>query len=164
MKRAYLCLIMFFLITAAALGKDNGIVVEDGKEVSFDYVLSVDGKVVDSSKERSPLVYVHGQGVIIPGLERQLKGLHQGDEKNIIVLPKEAYGEIDPNAFQEVKKSSLPKTVIPQVGGLLEGKDGEGRTFNGMITELKQDSVMVNFNHPLAGKTLSFQIKIVSIK
>jgi len=163
MRKACICLIIFFVIAGSAFGKDNNSVVEKGKEVSFEYILTVDGEVVDQSKEGGPMKYTHGKGDIIPGLERQLQGLQQGDERIITVLPEEAYGAINPEAFQEVNRSSLPQTVTPQVGLLLEGRDEEGRTFQGMISELKQDSVMVNFNHPLAGKTLFFKIKIVSI-
>lgn len=83
-------------------------IIEEGKRVSLDYVLIVDGEVIDTSKQGRPLQYTHGEGEIIPGLSKQLERLGVGDEKNIEVLPQEAYGELDPDACREIRRSQLP--------------------------------------------------------
>ncbi|HID93718.1 MAG TPA: hypothetical protein EYP60_06445 [bacterium (Candidatus Stahlbacteria)] len=90
-------------------------VIQNGSRVWFDYTLTVDGEVVDSSEGRGPLQYTHGEGKIIPGLSRQLEGMRVGEERKIEVLPEEAYGQVNPDAFQEVPRSVLPADLKPQV-------------------------------------------------
>jgi FKBP-type peptidyl-prolyl cis-trans isomerase SlyD len=136
--------------------------IQEGKQVSFDYTLTVEDKIVDTSKEKGPLKYTHGKGEIIPGLEKNLEGLKVGDEKLVIVPPEEAYGQLDPRAFREVEKSSLPQDI--KVGMNLQAQSADGQVFVVKIAEIKNDMVVVDFNHPLAGKTLKFDVKIVSIE
>ncbi len=167
MKRlaALICTILLFNTGGfPAYGKGEGAVIENGKQVSFDYTLTVDEKLVDSSKARGPLKYTQGKGELISGLTRQLAGMRIGDEKQIVVAPEEAYGMVDPTAFKEMARSTLPKNVEPQVGMFLQVKSPDGQVFPVRISELKKDSVVIDFNHPLAGKKLFFQVKIVSIQ
>ena len=140
------------------------ITIQKGKEVSFDYTLTVEGQIIDSSQNKEPLTYVHGEGKIIPGLARQLEGMKIGDKKDIPVNPEEAYGEINPNAFQEVPKSKLPGNVEPRIGMTLQANAPDGRSQLVRITEVKDDSIVIDMNHPLAVKKLNFQIEVVSIK
>ena len=137
--------------------------IEAGKKVKFDYVLTVDGNKVDSSEKTGPLEYVHGEKKIIPGLEKQMQGLKVGDKRNFIVFPEEGYGRIDPEAFKEYPKSSLPPEIEPKVGQVLGVKDQEGNKYPVVISEVKDETIVLNFNHPLAGKTLNFDITIVEI-
>ncbi len=148
----------------AGIGEAKNMIVEKGKEVSIDYTLTVEGEVIDSSQGKSPLQYTQGEGQIIVGLEKELEGLKVGDEKTVVVPPEEAYGLSDPEAFQEVPRSSLPSEIKPQVGMYVQAKGADGKVFPVKITEVKENMVVINFNHPLAGKTLKFDIKIVSIK
>jgi FKBP-type peptidyl-prolyl cis-trans isomerase SlyD len=156
--------LVFNLSPNIARGEEDAVVIQDGSLVSFDYTLTVDGKVVDSTEGKEPLQYTQGKGELIPGLSKQLEGMRVGDEKKIVVPPEEAYGEVDPNAFKEVARSSLPKGIEPQVDMLLQANSPDGRTFPVRIAEVKEDTVVLDFNHPLAGKTLYFQVKIVSIQ
>lgn len=165
----YMSLVLVLILAIGVINcfaKDKGkdIVVENGKEVSFNYTLTVDNEVVDSSQGKEPLNYVHGEGKIIPGLARQLEGLHVGDEKNITVQPEEAYGQVNPDALREVPRSQLPADIEPRADMPLQVRTAEGGVFPVKIAEVKEDSVIVDFNHPLAGKVLNFQIEIVSIK
>ncbi len=148
----------------AAMVEAKNVIIEKGKQISLDYTLTIEGKVIDSSEDRTPLKYTQGKGEIIPGLEKELEGLKVGDEKTVVVPPEEAYGLSDPNAFQEVPRSSLPPEIKPQAGMNIQAKDATGNVFPVEITEVKEDTVVINFNHPLAGKTLKFDIKIVSIE
>jgi len=151
------------LVMVADVSAGKG-AIENGRTVSFEYTLTVDGKVVDTSEGRSPFQYTHGQGTIIPGLSKQLEGLHEGDEKTIVVAPAEAYGLVDPKAFQEIPRARLPKDLDLHIGTQLQASGPGGRMFVVTVSELKGENVILNFNHPLAGKELHFQIKVVSIQ
>ena len=137
--------------------------VQDHMTVGLEYTLTVDGAVVDTTKERGPFHYIHGQGQMIPGLERELTGLHVGDSKEVAVSPADGYGEVDPAAFVEVPKAQLPKDMTPTVGMILRGVNPDGKNFRAKINEIKDTSVVLDLNHPLAGKTLNFQVKVTDI-
>ena len=137
--------------------------VQDNVNVGLDYTLTVEGAVVDTTKERGPFHYVQGKGQLIPGLERELTGLHVGDSKEVTVSPADGYGEVDPAAFVEVPKEQLPKDMAPTVGMILRGVNPDGKNFRAKINEIKDTSVVLDLNHPLAGKTLNFQIKVTDI-
>ncbi|OGW75022.1 MAG: hypothetical protein A2Z72_04450 [Omnitrophica bacterium RBG_13_46_9] len=138
--------------------------VQNGSKVAFDYTLMVDGEIVDSSQGKEPLRYVHGNKEIIPGLSRGLEGMRVGEEKTIVVSPDEAYGEINPSAFREVPKSSIPKEVELGVGNILSMKTADGNIFPVRVAEIKEDTVVIDLNHPLAGKELNFTVKIREIQ
>ncbi|MBW2046811.1 MAG: peptidylprolyl isomerase [Deltaproteobacteria bacterium] len=144
--------------------KGEGMVVEDGRQVSFEYTLTVDKEVVDSTEGKNPLQYTHGKGKIIPGLARQLEGLRVGDKKVITVSPSEAYGNTNPEAFKEIAKASLPPKVEPKVGMHLQMATPQGNAFVVRISEIKDDTAILDLNHPLAGKTLTFDVKIVAVR
>lgn len=137
--------------------------VSENMVVQMEYTLTADGETVDQSPEGQPFRYTHGQGQIIPGLERQLAGLHVGDAKEVTVSPEEGYGPVDPNAVVEIPREQLPPTVTPEAGMTLSGVDPEGHPFRARIKEMHDTTVTLDLNHPLAGKTLLFKVKIVSI-
>jgi len=151
------------LVSYPAQIRGENVTIQKGSQVSFDYTLTVDGVVVDSSEGRGPLQYTHGEGQIIPGLTKQIEGMGVGEEKKVEVFPEEGYGLINPNAFQEVPRSTLPANIEPKVGMTLQVRSSGGTAMPARITELKEDSIVIDLNHPLAGKTLNFQVKIVSI-
>ena len=144
--------------------KGGGPVIENGRTVTFDYTLTVDGKVVDSSVGHKPLQYKHGEGKIIPGLSKQLEGLRQGDEKDVTVAPEEAYGQRNSKAFQEVPKSRMPQNIDLKTGTQLQATSQDGRALLVTVSEVKKDSVILDFNHPLAGKELRFHVKVVGVQ
>lgn len=137
--------------------------IQDGMAVAIDYTLTVDGTVVDSSEGRGPLRYTQGRGEIIPGLERQLAGLHAGDHKDVAVAPEDGYGPVDPEAYMAVSRSQLPVDVTPEVGMVLRGTGQDGRPFRARIHEIGEESVTLDLNHPLAGKTLLFAVTVVEV-
>ena len=140
-----------------------GQTVQDGTTVQLDYTLTVDGKVVDSSKGRTPLSYVQGQGQLVPGLEKQLVGLKAGDTRSVSVTPEEGYGPVDPEAFVEVSREQLPADITPEVGQALRGTGPDGRPFRATVFKVGSDKVTLDLNHPLAGKTLFFDVTVVSV-
>lgn len=137
--------------------------IQEGNKVSLDYTVSVEGSVIDSSDDHGPLEYTHGQGKIIPGLADRLEGLKEGDEKSFEVPPKEAYGNPNPDAQKEFPKSSLPDDVEPKVDMLLQVQDTNGQTRPVKIKEVKDNSIVLDLNHPLAGKTLNFEVEVLSV-
>ena len=138
-------------------------VVGAGKKVTLDYTLTVDNKEVETSVGKTPLTYVVGSRNIIPGLEAQLNGMHVNEEKVINVAAKDAYGDVDPKAFKEFPLTSLPKGLDPKVGMVLQATTPDGSKFPAMISKVNGDKVELNFNHPLAGKDLTFKVKILSV-
>jgi FKBP-type peptidyl-prolyl cis-trans isomerase 2 len=146
----------------ASLAVDQAIAA--GKKVKFDYTLTVDGQVAETTQGKQPLDYTQGQNQLIPGLEKQLEGMKTGEAKKVVLKAEEGYGPVMKEAFREFEKAKLPQDVAPQVGMVLELKDPDGNTFPAVISEVKETSVMLDFNHPLAGKELTFDVKVVSVE
>lgn len=139
-------------------------VVSKGKLVSLEYTLKLDDKnVLESNVGREPMTYTHGAQEIVPGLEKAIEGLAVGEKKHVTVKPVDGYGEIDPKAIQEVKKSQVPEKAW-KVGAELEAKSPDGQSMFLRVTEVKADTVVLDFNHPLAGKTLYFDVKVLDVK
>ncbi len=137
--------------------------IENGKTVKIEYTLYVGGEVFDSSKGGEPLEYVHGSGQIIPGLERSLEGLKPGDEKKVHVGPDDAYGPLHPQAIIQVPREQIQDGNV-EVGMILSARNSYGQTMQGVVTKVTESSVTVDFNHPLAGKELYFEITIIEVK
>ncbi len=162
MKKFLMILLAVVMLNLCVYADDP--VVGVGKKVTLDYTLTVDKSQVETSVGKTPLTYVVGRRNIIPGLEAQLNGMHMNEEKAITVLPKDAYGDVDPKAFHEFPKTSLPKGLAPKVGMVLQATAPDGSKFLAIISGLKDDKVVLNFNHPLAGKALTFKVKILKIE
>mgnify|MGYP002624847951 CR=1 FL=1 len=140
--------------------------VKDGVVVSLDYTLRLDdGEIVDSSANNEPLEYLHGYGQIIPGLEKALVGLTAGDSKKVVVPAAEAYGEVNMEAFEIVPRSMFPDDMELEEGLALKLRDAEtNQPFNAAIAEVRENEVMLDFNHPLAGETLHFEVTIPALR
>jgi FKBP-type peptidyl-prolyl cis-trans isomerase SlyD len=139
-------------------------VVAPEMDVGIEYTLTVDGVVVDSTDGQGPWHYVHGHGQLLPeALERQLEGLRVGESRDVMLGPAEGYGEVDPQLFVDVPASDLPADMTPSIGMVLRGINPDGQSFQARIAEIKPDSVVLNLNHPLAGKTLHFKVTVTDI-
>ncbi|MFO7286407.1 MAG: peptidylprolyl isomerase [Gammaproteobacteria bacterium] len=135
--------------------------IEAGKTVAFEYTLRLDdGSVVQTNKGSEPLTYVHGENQLLPALERELEGLDVNDRKEIRLAAADAYGEVRDDAFREVPAEQIPEGAR-RVGAQLtaQGYDGPIR-----VHEVKGDTIVLDFNHPLAGQDLTFDIRVVSIE
>jgi len=137
--------------------------IQKGSKVSIHYTLKVEGEVVDSSVGQDPLNYEHGSGDIIPGLEEQLEGLKRGDKKTFIVSPEKAYGQHNPQAVEKLPRSAFKEAGEIQVGQVVSGQVGD-QPFQATIVEANTDEVTLDLNHPLAGKTLNFEVEIMAIE
>ncbi len=138
--------------------------VADDVVVSMDYTLTVDGEVLDSSAEEGPLDYLQGHGNIIRGLEREMTGMKVGDSKSVKVQAADGYGETDPEAVMDVPMSEFPDDVPVKVGVELHLRDKDGDEIFAKILEVRKDSVKLDTNHPLAGKELHFEVKVVGLR
>ncbi|HUK56753.1 MAG TPA: peptidylprolyl isomerase [Nitrospiria bacterium] len=138
--------------------------VSAGKVVSIEYTLKLeDQSTVDSNVGGEPLRFIQGEHQIIPGLETALEGLKVGDTKSVRVKPADGYGEVDPKAMEEIEKSRIPPEALV-IGTPLEGNDPSGRPIHATVREIKEKTVVLDLNHPLAGKTLLFDVKILAIE
>ncbi len=144
--------------------KDNGLTVSSDKIVSIEYTLMLEDKSVqDSNVGKEPLNFVYGSNDIIPGLELALAGMKVGESKHVVVKPDHGYGPIDPEKYREISKDKLPPDAL-KVGTPLQGQNASGKVVQAWVAEIKEDTVILNFNHRLAGQTLYFDVKVVDIK
>src|SRR5215831_498539 len=157
-------LLAMTLTLSASQAADTKQTVAEGKNVSLEYTLTLDDKsVVESNVGKQPLTYTHGTQQIVPGLEKALEGLAVGDTKEVTVPPAEKYGEKNPNALQEVQKQLIPPDALV-VGTRLQGQAPDGHMVYPRVAEIKDNTVVLDFNHPLAGKTLHFDVKVLAIQ
>lgn len=138
--------------------------ISKGSQVTIEYELWVNEEVIDSSRERGPLSYEQGRGQIIRGLETILEGKEAGGEFEIDISPEDAYGIRDERAVQEIPRTALPDTLAPEVGMTLQAKTKDGQVFQVIVIEVGPDSVIIDFNHPLAGKILRFKIQVLKVE
>lgn len=163
MKRINLVVLMMILM-GASQSWGGGEMIQKGSKVTLDFTLTVDGQIVDTSRGKRALQYIHGQEMLIPGLERALEGLKSGDEKKVSVSPEGGYGPVDPKAIVEVPKEGLVDEQDVSAGQFVSLKGKDGRAIKGVITQVKDTSIVIDFNHLLAGKILDFNINIVKVE
>ncbi len=137
-------------------------VIESGKIVKIHYTLMVNGDVLETSQDSGPLEYEHGRGQIIPGLENALEGLSMGDSGQVDIGPDDAYGAINPELILEIPRDQVQDGLI-EIGTVLRGKDAQGKTLQGIVREVNDEQVTVDFNHPLAGKELHFDFEVIEV-
>lgn len=122
------------------------------------------GQVFDSSLEREPLEITLGKGMLIPGFEKGIIAMEVNEKKTINIPVEEAYGEVQKELFYDVKKEQLPPEMTPEVGMGLASKDENGREIQFRVSEVLDDHIVVDANHPLAGHELIFDLELVEIK
>jgi FKBP-type peptidyl-prolyl cis-trans isomerase SlyD len=138
--------------------------VADDVVVSMEYILRIDGVIVDSSDEEGPLEFLQGKGNIIKGLETALYGMKPGDKKRVVVAPTDAYGEYEDEAVIDVSRREFPPDIPLKPDVELEVTDDDGDTQFARIVKVSKSSVTLDFNHPMAGKTLDFDVTILELR
>jgi peptidylprolyl isomerase len=139
-------------------------IIKKGDTVRAHYTGKLeDGKEFDSSLKRQPLQFEVGAGSVIKGFEDAVVGLKQGEKKSVRIPPEEAYGSYDENLLVEMPKTSLPEGVNPEVGMRLQIVNQQGQALPVIVTDILDGSIKLDANHPLAGKTLLFDIEVVEI-
>ncbi len=135
--------------------------IKKGSKVKVHYTGKLaNGKVFDTSVEKDPLEVVVGQSGLIKGFEEGLMGMKEGEKKTIELIPEDAYGQLIEGRTQEVEKSALPEEI--QVGMALQA-NGEVGTMVVTVKEIKEETVVLDANHPLAGKDLIFELEILEV-
>ena len=137
--------------------------IENSQQVSMKYELKIEGEIVDSNIDQEALEFTYGSGQIIPGLEARIAEMSEGETQQITVPAEEAYGEYNPEAKQRVPKEQFGDLELT-VGMPLQGQGEGGQPIQVVVTEILENEVEVDFNHPLAGKELEFTITIETIK
>jgi FKBP-type peptidyl-prolyl cis-trans isomerase SlyD len=129
---------------------------------SIEYtVKNKNGEVVDSNKGEAPLEFVAGKGQIIPGLEKEIMNMEAGEEKSVVVPAAEAYGERDENAVQTLPRDQFEGIELKK-GMTLYGQTPEGQTIAVTVTDFNDKEVTIDYNHPLAGEDLYFDVKVIN--
>jgi FKBP-type peptidyl-prolyl cis-trans isomerase 2 len=137
---------------------------ENGDTVRLNYTGKLeDGTVFDSSEGREPLEFVVGSGMMIPGLEKGIIGMAVTETKTITIPMEEAYGPKRPDMIMKAPKDKLPPDMVYEVGQQLESRQPDGRLMFATVIEITEDTVTLDTNHPLAGKTLTFEVEIIKI-
>ena len=137
--------------------------ISDGDTVRIHYTGSLtDGTVFDSSQGRDPLEFVVGSGYIIRGLDAALPGMQAGETRTVNIPCADAYGPINPALHQGVPREAMPDDIALDVGMQLQMQTPEGQPMPVTVTAIDDDQVMLDANHPLAGRDLVFEIEIVS--
>lgn len=135
-----------------------------GDTVKIHYTGTLDdGTQFDSSKGREPLEFEVGSGQVIPGFDQAVKGMEVGEQKTINIQPEDAYGPRHEQMVQEVPRSALPDDIEPEEGMALRAQQPDGQVINLKVTEVSEETITVDANHPLAGEALNFDIELVEI-
>ncbi|HKL23921.1 MAG TPA: peptidylprolyl isomerase [Candidatus Nanoarchaeia archaeon] len=142
--------------------------IEKGDKVKVDYEGKLDsGEIFDSTKHGDhshPLEFVIGGGQIIPAFENAVIGMKEGEEKSFTVKPEDAYGEYQSEMKKQLPRSQVPLEKEPEEGMMLEVKTPDGKRFPVKIDSFDENNITLDLNHPLAGKTLNFSVKISGIE
>ena len=122
-----------------------------------------DETVIETSKDRDPLEFKIGDGNVIPGLEQGVIGMAAGDKKTIAVSPQEGFGQQQEDLVVDLKKSEFPEDVEFAVGAYLNIETSDSKEFKAKVVEIKEDTVTLDANHPLAGITINYDVELLEI-
>jgi FKBP-type peptidyl-prolyl cis-trans isomerase 2 len=143
--------------------QERNAVIQEGSKVTLEYTLKLgDGQVVDTSEGREPFVYQHGAGQILPALEEELAGLSAGTEKELTLAPEQGYGPVNDELFQAVPADQIPEAARHE-GAQLVSRDQQGNERPLRVHEVREEEIVLDLNHPLAGESLHFDVKVVSV-
>lgn len=143
--------------------------VENNHVVAVNYKLhtietSGEKVFVEETTNENPLTYLHGVGMMIPKFEEEINGLAIGDKKSFSILAEEGYGEIDPEALAQLPLDMFEESGLPPVGAMLPLTDNQGNQFRAVVVEVNDNTVVADLNHPMAGKTLHFDVEIINTR
>jgi FKBP-type peptidyl-prolyl cis-trans isomerase SlyD len=138
--------------------------IENGVVVSLAYTLTVNGEEVDRADADDPLEYLHGAENIVPGLEDALTGKKAGDKLSVTLEPDQAYGQYDEDDIEVVERDEIPDADMLRTGMLIEAEDESGNVSLGVVREITDGSIVLDFNPPLAGKTLTYNVEVLGLR
>lgn len=153
------------MVYIGSIAERNGVRVGKSCFVTMSYIMkNRRGEVVDASEADEPLVYLHGHGEIVPGLERALEGKVAGEKLSVILTPKDAYGDRDESKVLRLRRSQMELEVPPEVGQVLAAEADDGSVVPLWITAIAGEVVLADGNHPLAGETLEFWVEVHEVR
>jgi len=139
--------------------------IAEGMEVTLNFSIALsDGGLVDSNFDSKPATFVMGDGNLLAGFEEVLVGLQAGDEQTFTMPPEKAFGQPNPNNVQSFKKDQFGDDMNLEPGLMLSFADANNAELPGVVKSVLENEVIVDFNHPLAGETLTFKVKIVDVQ
>lgn len=142
----------------------NDLTIGFGTEVTLHFALSLeDGSTIDSNFGGEPVTFVVGDGNLLPGFEEALFGLQAGDEKSFVIPPEKGFGAHNPSNVQEFPRDEFPEDVELAEGLVLSFADAQQNELPGMVQEFDDNTVTVDFNHPLAGRDIEFNVRIIDV-
>ena len=141
--------------------------IDNNHAVTLKYVLKTDdanGKkvLVEETTDENPLSFIYGAGMMIPKFEEQIKGLKTGDKTSFTILPEDGYGELNPEAVVQLPIDMFEGQELPPVGAILPLSDNQGNNFQAFVVEVTPEAVIADLNHPMAGKSLHFEVEILN--
>jgi FKBP-type peptidyl-prolyl cis-trans isomerase SlpA len=143
----------------------DDLMISEGTRVTLNFALVLDdGSEIDSNFEKEPASFSVGDGSLLPGFERALFGLKSGDEATLEILPEEGYGQLNDNNLQTIKRDQFDAGSELEEGMVFSFADAAGGELPGVVKTFDADEVTVDFNHPLAGRTLSFRVAIHNVE
>lgn len=155
-------LILAVFLAAGVGHAEEGKMIENGSHVKMNYTLKVEGQVADTTEGREPFEVVAGAEGLIAGFQENIQGLKAGDKKSFTVAPEQGYGFTNPEAVVQIERSKLPEGEIKE--GMIFTAEGEGGyPLRGVVKGIEGENVTLDFNHPLAGKTLDFEVEILEV-
>ena len=164
-KHSHIILLGVFLLGAILISGCNAQAAKNGDTVEVDYTGTLEnGTVFDTSEGREPLKFTLGQGQMIPGFEQAVLGMKVGESKTVTIPADEAYGEYRDDLVRVVNREDLQPGLDPYVGQQLQGVRPDGEIGIGTVTNVTDTTITVDFNHPLAGEDLTFEIELMSIE
>jgi FKBP-type peptidyl-prolyl cis-trans isomerase 2 len=161
--KIYLIIAVLLCADCASAFAKKAPVIRRGSTVIYHYTVSVDGVEVDSTKGGEPVQYIQGKKMILPELEKALSGMAAGETKTVTIKAPYAYGNFDEDNIVKFPKQQMPEGVQLQKGMIIKATTDEGLEMAGVYLGANDDSVFVNFNHPLAGMDLNFDVTIVDV-
>jgi FKBP-type peptidyl-prolyl cis-trans isomerase SlyD len=138
--------------------------IAENMVVSLAYTLSVEGEEISRATREEPMEYLHGYQEIVPGLENALAGKKVGDRFSVTLAPADAYGDYDEENFEEIDRSDIEDADDLEIGMVLEVEDEDGFTYMAHVAEISGNTVTLDFNPPLAGKTLKYDVEVLDIR
>ncbi len=139
--------------------------IQENRAIALVYTLTIDnGIVADSNSKEDPLWYLHGRGQLLPKFEEALAGLEVGQTKHIVLAPKDGYGEYQAAYLMEIPKSRFSADSRFGVDDPIEMRMRDGNTMRGRVKAVGKDALTVNFNHELAGQTLTFDVEVLEVR
>ncbi|MFH1415600.1 MAG: peptidylprolyl isomerase [Elusimicrobiota bacterium] len=139
-------------------------IVRAGNTVKVQFYAFIDGELFDKSAEGEPLKFTVGQDSVIPGLDKAVLGMGINENRKVTISPEDAFGLRDENKIGELPRTAFPPDYDYRIGKIATIQDNEGNRMKGMIIKINEENISIDLNHPLAGKKIDFEIKVISIE